>query len=68
MAQWRYILMATRFLSSMLRRDGYTSPELAKFFAQNAANAHPTIRHYAQKSVDRRSGHYRALTLGHAGA
>jgi hypothetical protein len=41
--------MGTRFLSGLLRRDAPTSPELARFFINNAVNPHPNIRQYAQR-------------------
>jgi hypothetical protein len=43
-------------LSHMLRRDCPPSADLAKFFAENSINPHPTIRHHAQRYVVR-TGH-----------
>ncbi|TDL28791.1 hypothetical protein BD410DRAFT_863415 [Rickenella mellea] len=48
---WRYLEMATRVLTCLLRRDAPPSAELAGFFIANAIHSNPTIRNNTQKAI-----------------
>lgn len=48
---WRYVQMASRFLSGLLRRDVPTSPDVVKFFLEQTTSPQPTIRVNVQKAV-----------------
>ncbi|TFK76811.1 hypothetical protein BDN72DRAFT_829977 [Pluteus cervinus] len=50
---WRYVQMATRFLSGLLRRDTATPPDVAKFLLEQSLSPQPTIRAHAQRAVVR---------------
>ncbi len=43
---WRYILSASRFLLSVMRRDRPADVRLTRFFIDNVQNPHPRIRDY----------------------
>ncbi|KAF8898414.1 hypothetical protein BD779DRAFT_1607229 [Infundibulicybe gibba] len=48
---WRYVQMASSFLSGLLRRDVAPSPDVAKFFLDQSSSPQPTIRGIAQKGI-----------------
>ncbi|WWD21364.1 hypothetical protein CI109_105848 [Kwoniella shandongensis] len=50
---WRYVLSASRFLLSVMRRDLPTDLRLAKFFVGNVQNPHPRIRDYGTVGTTR---------------
>ncbi|OCF42973.1 proteasome activator subunit 4 [Kwoniella heveanensis CBS 569] len=50
---WRYVLSASRFLLSVMRRDRPTDLRLAKFFMGNVQNPHPRIRDYGTVGTTR---------------
>ncbi|KAK8843981.1 hypothetical protein IAR55_006774 [Kwoniella newhampshirensis] len=50
---WRYVLSASRFLLSVMRRDLPTDQRLAKFFVGNVQNPHPRIRDYGTVGTTR---------------
>ncbi|KAF8213422.1 hypothetical protein K438DRAFT_1750713 [Mycena galopus ATCC 62051] len=45
---WRYVQIATRFLSALLRRDVAAPPGVAQFFLEHSISPQPTIRTSAQ--------------------
>ncbi|KAF9474298.1 hypothetical protein BDN70DRAFT_884955 [Pholiota conissans] len=48
---WRYLQTAARFLFGLLRRDGVTFPNVAKFFLDQTTSPQPTIRSTAQRGI-----------------
>ncbi|WVR08974.1 hypothetical protein IAU60_006033 [Kwoniella sp. DSM 27419] len=50
---WRYVLSASRFLLSVMRRDKPTDLRLAKYFMENVQNPHPRIRDYGTVGTTR---------------
>ncbi|KAJ7293229.1 hypothetical protein C8J57DRAFT_19449 [Mycena rebaudengoi] len=48
---WRYVQIATRFLSALLRRDVPISPAAARFFLEHSISPQPTIRNTAQLAL-----------------
>ncbi|KAF6766226.1 hypothetical protein DFP72DRAFT_838774 [Ephemerocybe angulata] len=50
---WRYVQIAIKILTSLIRRDAPVPPELGKFFAEQTLSPQPTIRIYAQKALIR---------------
>nr|XP_018259276.1 proteasome activator subunit 4 [Kwoniella dejecticola CBS 10117]OBR81434.1 proteasome activator subunit 4 [Kwoniella dejecticola CBS 10117] len=50
---WRYVLSASRFLLTVMRRDKPTDLRLAKFFMGNVQNPHPRIRDYGTVGITR---------------
>nr|XP_019049698.1 proteasome activator subunit 4 [Kwoniella bestiolae CBS 10118]OCF28628.1 proteasome activator subunit 4 [Kwoniella bestiolae CBS 10118] len=50
---WRYVLSASRFLLSVMRRDKPTDGRLAGFFMGNVQNPHPRIRDYGTVGLTR---------------
>ncbi|KAH7915111.1 armadillo-type protein [Hygrophoropsis aurantiaca] len=50
---WRYVQMATEFLSRMIRRDAPTPPEIARFFMEHTVSPQPTIRVSAQRALEK---------------
>lgn len=60
---WRYVEIATTFISGLLRRDAAPSPELAAFLVQHSISPHPTIRVIAQKAVSRMTCYIKIRTF-----
>ncbi|KAF5337321.1 hypothetical protein D9611_003207 [Ephemerocybe angulata] len=50
---WRYVQIAIKILTNLIRRDAPVPPELGKFFAEQTLSPQPTIRIYAQKALIR---------------
>ncbi|WVQ63803.1 uncharacterized protein L199_001958 [Kwoniella botswanensis] len=50
---WRYVLSASRFLLTVMRRDKPTDKRLAGFFMGNVQNPHPRIRDYGTVGITR---------------
>ncbi|TFK41322.1 hypothetical protein BDQ12DRAFT_768249 [Crucibulum laeve] len=48
---WRYVQMASRFLSGLLRRDVPTSAPVARFLLEQSLSPQPTIRVHMQKAA-----------------
>ncbi|KAG5652289.1 hypothetical protein H0H81_005549 [Sphagnurus paluster] len=48
---WRYEIVATRCLRTLVRRDAATSAEHTQFFLDRVHDDHPTIRYYAQRAA-----------------
>ncbi|KNZ79712.1 Proteasome activator complex subunit 4 [Termitomyces sp. J132] len=48
---WRYEIVATRALRTLVRRDAPTSPRHLQYFLDRVYDDHPTIRYYAQRAV-----------------
>ncbi|KAJ7785950.1 hypothetical protein B0H16DRAFT_1488659 [Mycena metata] len=48
---WRYVQIATRFLSALLRRDIPVPPGVAQFFLEHSISPQPTIRTSAQLAI-----------------
>ncbi|KAJ7129977.1 hypothetical protein C8R43DRAFT_1025251 [Mycena crocata] len=48
---WRYVQIATRFLSALLRRDVPVIPGVAQFFLEHSISPQPTIRASAQIAI-----------------
>lgn len=48
---WRYVQIATRFLSALLRRDVPVLPGVAQFFLEHSISPQPTIRASAQLAI-----------------
>ncbi|KAG6897919.1 hypothetical protein C0992_009071 [Termitomyces sp. T32_za158] len=48
---WRYEIVATRALRTLVRRDAPTSPRHLQYFLERVYDDHPTIRYYAQRAV-----------------
>nr|XP_019009928.1 proteasome activator subunit 4 [Kwoniella pini CBS 10737]OCF48709.1 proteasome activator subunit 4 [Kwoniella pini CBS 10737] len=60
---WRYVLNASRFLLTVMRRDKPTDLRLAKFFMGNVQNPHPRIRDYGTVGVTRMLFHLALRSL-----
>ncbi|KAJ7596682.1 hypothetical protein C8J56DRAFT_918063 [Mycena floridula] len=50
---WRYVQMASRFLSSLLRRDAPVSPGTTKLFLELTTSPQPTIRAISQRAISK---------------
>ncbi|KAG6845633.1 hypothetical protein H0H87_005840 [Tephrocybe sp. NHM501043] len=48
---WRYEIVATRALRTLVRRDVPTSPDHLQYFLNRVCDDHPTIRYYSQRAV-----------------
>ncbi|KAJ7666470.1 hypothetical protein B0H17DRAFT_1162570 [Mycena rosella] len=48
---WRYVQIATRFLTALLRRDVPVLPGVAQFFLEHSISPQPTIRASAQLAI-----------------
>ncbi|KAF7339947.1 hypothetical protein MVEN_01912400 [Mycena venus] len=59
---WRYVQIATRFLSALLRRDVAAPPGVAQFFLEHSISPQPTIRASAQLAIVRLTLHIKMRT------
>ncbi|KAG6902315.1 hypothetical protein C0995_001694 [Termitomyces sp. Mi166 len=48
---WRYRIVATRALRTLVRRDAPTSTRHLQYFLDRVYDDHPTIRYYAQRAI-----------------
>ncbi|KAJ6574754.1 hypothetical protein B0H19DRAFT_932973 [Mycena capillaripes] len=59
---WRYVQIATRFLSSLLRRDVAVPSGVAQFFLEHVISPQPTIRVSAQLAIIKLTSHIKMRT------
>ncbi|KAJ6519492.1 hypothetical protein C8R45DRAFT_852433 [Mycena sanguinolenta] len=59
---WRYVQIATRFLSALLRRDVAAPPGVSQFFLEHSISPQPTIRTSAQLAIVRLTLHVKMRT------
>ncbi|KAJ7225864.1 hypothetical protein GGX14DRAFT_422660 [Mycena pura] len=59
---WRYVQIATRFLSALLRRDVPSLPGVAQFFLEHSISPQPTIRASAQLATVKLAGFIKMRT------
>ncbi|KAF8058272.1 hypothetical protein FPV67DRAFT_1786012 [Lyophyllum atratum] len=60
---WRYEILATRCLRTLVRRDAPTSSEHLQFFMDRVHDDHPTIRYYAQRAVSKSARNVKLRSL-----
>ncbi|KAJ6501707.1 hypothetical protein C8R47DRAFT_1108448 [Mycena vitilis] len=59
---WRYVQMAARFLSALLRRDVAPPPAVAEFFLEHSISPQPTIRGSAKLAIIKLTSHIKMRT------
>ncbi|KAG6869176.1 hypothetical protein C0993_012275 [Termitomyces sp. T159_Od127] len=60
---WRYEIVATRALRTLVRRDAPTSPRHLQYFLDRVYDDHPTIRYYAQRAVTKTARNLKLRTF-----
>ncbi|KAF5377624.1 hypothetical protein D9615_005155 [Tricholomella constricta] len=60
---WRYEILATRCLRTLVRRDAPTSSQHLQFFLDRVHDDHPTIRYYAQRAVTKSARNIKLRTF-----
>ncbi|KAJ2928817.1 hypothetical protein H1R20_g8194, partial [Candolleomyces eurysporus] len=65
---WRYVLLAARLLTHLLRRDVAPPPAVAKFFTEQLVSPQPPIRAQAQVAVCRLLHHVKIRSFSRSNA
>ncbi|GLB36425.1 putative protein with domain of unknown function (DUF3437) [Lyophyllum shimeji] len=60
---WRYEILVTRCLRTLIRRDAPTSSEHLQFFMDRVHDDHPTIRYYAQRAATKAARNIKLRTF-----